>query len=917
MNNEIKVLLVDDHAIMRKGLVMLLSEEADITIVGEAEDGEQAIERVRTLQPDVVVMDISMPKLNGIEATRQIVSESPGTRVIALSIQSSRRFVDDMLKAGAAGYLLKESVPEELIQSIRAVMQDEKFLSSAITGTVLSAYLEQISEDSAENESATDVAILKSKLYPPTITADIIPRPKLMERLEAGRTRPLTLVSAPAGYGKSTLINNWLEQTDWASVWISLDTDDGDLRQFLSYFLCAVQTVFPDNCKKTMKLIKAPQLPPLSALVSSLTNELEELDQPLILVLDDYQRIDVHSAVNELLQTLLQYPPIPLHLVITTRRDPALSLVTLRSKAQVNEIRMQELRFDPMEVQALLESTAGITVSNDALNNLDKELEGWAVGLRLASLVVSQSKDPEGFLKHLHGGLQHTQEYMVQEVIAGLPQILRDWLLKTAILDRFCAPLCDAICQQEAAIETLDFDGNKFIKAVLHDNLFVIQLGSKSEWMRYHHLFQELLLRELSKLLVPSEIAELHKRASSWFETNNMFDEAIKHALQAQDVEAAANIVERQRNKLLDQDKWYVLETWLKKLPVKTIQQRPVLMLTRAYIAFFNQRFEEIDSIVNQFESSFCNDPKNNSLKEKDYCLELRFFRGYLYFGQGNTKDSQCEFEAVIEGVPAEPQVLIGETELHLNIVRAMRGNSILAIEAINHRLTNIGVTSGPLLARLVGTLAILYLLTGDLQLLRFEARRMPELAKPNRSVYSDAWGYYLEGISDLHTMDLDSALNHLSVPCDSPYTTDARAAIDAMAGIALIQQLMGRTELAQVTLKRLVQFACETNDPVQISVARSCEARIALLQGNTAQAFHWADQFNDEVDPYGLFFWLETPHITQARILILHGSPQSLSRAGDLLGKIKEITESYHFICHDHRSRCIRVTVTGKTGQQ
>jgi DNA-binding NarL/FixJ family response regulator len=255
------VLLVDDHPLMRRGLRTLLESEANIAVVGETGDGQEAIDQVKTLAPDVVIMDISMPNINGIEATRRILAEVPETRIIALSIHAEKRFVDEMLRAGARAYLLKDSVPEELVRAIHSVMRGESFLSAPILGTVVSGYREPT--DEAPDDSAAAESILQTKLHRPSSPADLVPRTRVLERLEAGRVRPLTLVSAPAGYGKSLLISSWLETCSaWPCAWFSLDEDDSNLRQFLSYFVAAVQSAFPQACEQTQDLVSAAQLPP-------------------------------------------------------------------------------------------------------------------------------------------------------------------------------------------------------------------------------------------------------------------------------------------------------------------------------------------------------------------------------------------------------------------------------------------------------------------------------------------------------------------------------------------------------------------------------------------------------------------------------------------------------------------------------
>lgn len=248
MNARIKVLLVDGHVMLRKGMAALLGAEPDITVVGEASDGEQAITEVRSLKPDVVVMDISMPGLSGIDATRQILAESPDSKVVVLSLHAARRFVDEMFDAGAAGYLLKESAPEELMQGIRAVVRGEMYLSSAITGTVISAYVEAIDEARSAHPD-----ILQTKLHRPSPPQDLVPRTRPLRLLEGGRVKPLTLVAAPAGYGKSVLVSNWLENTDWPSAWLSLDEDDSDLRHFMRYVVAAVKRISAGVCEQSAR----------------------------------------------------------------------------------------------------------------------------------------------------------------------------------------------------------------------------------------------------------------------------------------------------------------------------------------------------------------------------------------------------------------------------------------------------------------------------------------------------------------------------------------------------------------------------------------------------------------------------------------------------------------------------------------
>jgi DNA-binding NarL/FixJ family response regulator len=147
----IRVLLADDHAVVRDGLRYILEAQADISVVGEAANGLDAVTQVRRLKPDVVVMDIAMPELNGIEATRQIRTEVPKTQVVMLSVYSSSEHIYRALKAGARGYLLKESAGAEVVIAVRAVYAGRRYLCEKIADTMIDAYVEQ--REAAEAKS--------------------------------------------------------------------------------------------------------------------------------------------------------------------------------------------------------------------------------------------------------------------------------------------------------------------------------------------------------------------------------------------------------------------------------------------------------------------------------------------------------------------------------------------------------------------------------------------------------------------------------------------------------------------------------------------------------------------------------------------------------------------------------------------
>ena len=345
--------------------------------------------------------------------------------------------------------------------------------------------------------------------------------------------------------------------------------------------MAAVRRLFPDACQESLSLARAATRPPVAALAATLTNELDGLDHPVVLVLDDYQNIRTDSPVNELLQQVLTRPPGRLHLVVVTRRDPPFPSSLLRSRGQVNEIRMRDLRFDIEESRALLDASLGFSLTDEAVARMDQQLEGWVAGLRLVALSVRKERDPSAMLERLQGGVPHAQQYLTQEVIAAQPQQMRSWMLKSGILDCFCGPLCATVCTEPGDAVTLT-DGDAFVRTLCAENLFIIPLDAAGEWHRYHQLFQELLAAELQRTLSRAEIAVLHRRASEWFEGRDLPDEAIRHALAAGDAERAADIVERHAQSVMQDGRAYLAARWLRQLPPTVVEGRAGLLRAAA-----------------------------------------------------------------------------------------------------------------------------------------------------------------------------------------------------------------------------------------------------------------------------------------------------------------------------------------------
>lgn len=746
------------------------------------------------------------------------------------------------------------------------------------------------------------VPLVRTKLYRPTVSDGLLVRERLHEAMDARPQAPLTLVSAPAGYGKSVLVGCWVESLAEPSAWLSLDAEDSDLAVFVRYLLAAVRTVFPDACPETGTLLASPNPVPLSVLGRCLVNELDDLGAAWVLVLDDYHQIDPTSEVHELLRFLLSHPARGLKLVIAARSDPPLGIASLRGRGMVVEVRQKDLRFTPAEISEYLRRGFAPDVGPKAIRNLERQTEGWAVGLRLVCLTISDQEDPERILSGLTGGSSSIREYLVEEVLKRQPEKFQRALLETSLLDRFSGPLCTALC---------GIDGDEFLRYLETANLFVIRLDGQGTWQRYHHLFQELLEGLLERRASAEEISALHGRACDWFEENDLIGEALQHALRAGDVERAARLVEANRIDLLDNDQWYVLEERLRLLPSEVRDEHPGLLLAEAWSAYERFQFDRLAAVLDRVEKHL--DP---GAAPPSWAGELHLLKGEILYWSGEGESSRRTFETARKLLPDRHGLVTGLLALQYGLALCMAGRRERAIESLDARIRETGAREGVYLSRLVAGLYFVHHLSGNLVGAAAEARRLHSVANRSEIAYTEAWSNYMQACAHLHAGDLGEALMHFGVAAQQRYILHARGAVDSLAGLALTQQLIGRESAASESLDQLLDFALELGDTQYLSVARSCRARVALLRGEPASAIKWARSVREAPTPAGLFMWLEVPALTRARALVAEGSEGSTSEALDVLSEIRHLSEACRFVNQSIEVAVLTALAHEKRGQ-
>jgi LuxR family maltose regulon positive regulatory protein len=444
---------------------------------------------------------------------------------------------------------------------------------------------------------AQEMPLLRTKLYIPPPRPELVPRPHLIERLNEGLHRKLTLISAPAGFGKTTLVSEWVADLrleamgrappPMAIAWLSLDEGDNDPTRFLTYLIAALQTIEARREPAgrigggTLGALLSPQPPPAEAILTALINEIAAVPDRIILVLDDYHLIGA-QPVHDALTFLLRHLPPQAHLVITTREDPPLPLARLRARGQLTELRAADLRFTSSEAAAFLNQVMGLDLSADDVAALEARTEGWIAGLQLAAValqgtLVQGRKDAAGFVQPFTGSHHFVLDYLVEEVLQQQPSSVQTFLLQTAILDRLTAPLCDAVTGQD--------NGRATLHMLEHANLFIVPLDEEQRWYRYHHLFAELLRQRL-RHMHPEQVPALHQRTSEWYEENGYADEAIEHALRAQAFERAASLIEEHIDAIWQRGEHTKLRRWLAQLPVELIFTKPHLCIIYAWDLF-------------------------------------------------------------------------------------------------------------------------------------------------------------------------------------------------------------------------------------------------------------------------------------------------------------------------------------------
>ncbi len=719
--------------------------------------------------------------------------------------------------------------------------------------------------------------LIETKLSAPLVRSGTVLRARLFEKLEAGLEGRVILVSAPAGFGKTTLIADWVRGTPKRPVaWLALDEADNDPVRFWSYFTAALQRLWPEAGREILPILTASRPVPPQAFLTILINEISAAQpaSPSLLVLDDLHLI-VTEPIHEGLAFFAEHMPAPLKMVIGTRADPeSLPLAKLRARSQLAEIRPAALRFTPEEAAEFLTRTMNLPLGAADIAALEARTEGWIAGLQMAALSMQGNPDPAGFILAFTGNNRFVLDYLLAEVLQREPADVRSFLLSTSILEHLCAPLCNSLTDRR--------DGQAMLEHLESSNLFLLPLDQERRWYRYHPLFADLLIRQLREVS-PDALPGLHRRAADWLEQNGDPGGAIRHALAAQDNERAAQILERVFLGMLARSELGTLIQWLRALPDETVRGRPWLCVLDAWLYILTGQAERIEARLMDAEAALpgAQIPAAEQDRIRGYIAAVR---AQMDFIQGSIPTAIAHSAEALGKLTAEDFVISATTALIQGASFSYAGDFNSAIRSFE-RSKSLSLAGGNQFNAMLGSVALAQI-TAARGRLRDAYQIYHDSLRLTGASVSLAPGYAFAHLADiLREWDrLDEALEYAARGVEMcELLGQADILMTAYTVLARIQRGRGKLEDASATLEKARRVASEISAWSLDSVLLQ-QARIALVAGNLEDAVRWVMEsgYSEEEEPV---FHREAGLLTLARVLT---AQTRFDRAERLLERIQ-----------------------------
>ena len=732
--------------------------------------------------------------------------------------------------------------------------------------------------------------VLRTKLNQPVVPRDLVVRPRLLAQLDAGLNGAITLIVAPAGFGKTTLVTSWLQTaaTDdgqpLPATWLALDEGDDDPNVFLQYFIAAVRDIYPAACPETLKLLNARQQPPARMVLTTLSNEIETLPDRFVVVLDDLHAPH-GQALFDYLHEWLHHWPRRLHLILLSRFNPPLPLSSLRAKGLLTEIRAADLRFTQAETAEYLHHTLQSPPDEAAVSLLQQRLEGWIAGLKMAAPALDDPRRVRDLTTALLDNEFFITDYLTDEIIARQPPKIQRFLLRTAILDQFCAPLAESLMDER----DIGCDARECMDYIESANLFLIPLNNQRDWYRYHQIFRAALQHKLAGATPEAEIRALHRRAAGWFIAHRLPDQAIHHALQADDRPLAAAFMEQSLGDVLNREDRPALERWLRLLPGEFIQKSPALLTMRAFAQGFRWELGLLGHTAQQAESLI--DPGDASEQARTLRALINILKSQAFYHVNEYDKVIAPCRAGLADLPAEWQYVRGVAAVYLGISLYASGNPEAAERFVAGQYEAYPDKSDGYALRLLLAGAINQIQSGAYENAERTARTMLKLAQQSQLLVMEGWANYLLGFVNYEWNELTRAAGYFERVTALFYTTQLAAARNGFIGLAYTAQALGRPDEALQTIDRLSGIDVETRGFEQPDTT-SARARLLLRAGNNEAAERWIHFDTFQLPDQSLAMWMEQPSLTRARILLARNKGANTRLALQILDPIGELAE-------------------------
>ena len=670
-------------------------------------------------------------------------------------------------------------------------------------------------------------SLLKNKLYIPQTRPDLVSRPRLIERLNAGMDSKLILISAPAGFGKTTLLCEWVKETGLPTGWFSLDEEDNDFTRFLTYLIKALQGIYSDIDETPLELLRAPQNPSVQGAFTVLLNQLEEIPFDFLLVLDDYHLIE-DQTIHQAMDFLISYLPSKMHLVIVSRSDPTLHLARLRGQGQLLEIRMNDLRFQQKECEQFLQRILDTRVSESDVTRLLARTEGWVTGLQMAALSLHGQEDISAYINSFSGSHRYILDYLIEEVLQQQSQEMRNFLYQTSILSRLNGALCNAVTGRE--------DSPTVLAELDRSNLFIVPMDEERVWYRYHRLFSDLLRARLEENL-PDQIPDLHRRASRWFENNGFDSSAIEHALNAGDHQQAIDMIKRIAEQTLLQAQISTLLRWQDRLPKEAVSAHPDLAFIFLWAqAIRGYRFNEVRSELEKLEET-------RGLRAG----RKQTLQAFIEVSLANLEKAGEFGQKALDGLDPGDVYFRSIALWAYAMSRAVRQNLEESYRVLEELLQVSQVQENTLFSVLTASqMGRIKMRLGNLDQAERIYQETLEASRDTRGNLLPIAGEILEGLGELYLElnRLDQATDCLLEGIELTKQWREAAAMEPYISLSRVKQAQGEWEAAQNALDKAMDLAIKY-DVIDIDdrMVEMWQARLWLAQGDLDLVQKWVHE--------------------------------------------------------------------------